>query len=42
MIVNCLKSIVKYGKQLKGLLGNEFDSEPVYGDTDSYECMIIK
>ena len=26
----------KIWKTIKGLLGIEFDSEPVYGDTDSY------
>ena len=32
MIVNCY---CKIWKTIKGLLGIEFDSEPVYGDTDS-------
>ena len=31
-----LKKYYKIWKTIKGLLGIEFDSEPVYGDTDSY------
>ena len=31
-----LKNYCKIWKTIKGLLGIEFDSEPVYGDTDSY------
>ena len=30
------KKYCKIWKTIKGLLGIEFDSEPVYGDTDSY------
>ena len=30
------KKYCKIWKTIKGLLGTEFDSEPVYGDTDSY------
>ena len=30
------KTYCKIWKTIKGLLGTEFDSEPVYGDTDSY------
>ena len=30
------KKYCKIWKLIKGLLGIEFDSEPVYGDTDSY------
>ena len=30
------KKYCKIRKTIKGLLGTEFDSEPVYGDTDSY------
>ena len=30
------KKYCKIWKIIKGLLGTEFDSEPVYGDTDSY------
>ena len=42
IIVNYLKRIVKYGKTIKNLVGIEFDSEPVYGDTDSYIKAKIK
>ena len=30
------KKYCKIWKTIKGLLGIEFDSKPVYGDTDSY------
>ena len=30
------KKYFKIWKTIKGLLGTEFDSEPVHGDTDSY------
>ena len=30
------KKYCKIWRTIKGLLGIEFDSEPVYGDTDSY------
>ena len=33
---NLFKKYCKIWKIIKGLLGTEFDSEPVYGDTDSY------
>ena len=36
MIVNCFKKYRKIWKTIKGLLGIEFDNEPVYGDTDFY------
>ena len=31
-----LKSILKYGKKLNEYMNIEFDSEPVYGDSDKY------
>ena len=31
-----VKKYCKIWTTIKGLLGIEFDSEPVYGDTDSY------
>ena len=31
------KTYCKIWKTIKGLLGIEFDSETVYGDTDSYK-----
>ena len=36
------KKYCKIWKTIKGLLGIEFDSEPVYGDTDSYIKTKIK
>ena len=37
-----LKKYCKIWKTIKGLLGIEFDSEPIYGDTDSYINTKIK
>ena len=37
-----LKKYCKIWKTIKDLLGTEFDSEPVYGDTDSYIKTKIK
>ena len=42
-----LKKYCKIWKTIKRLLGIEFDSEPVYDETDSYiktkvKCMIIE
>ena len=34
--VKLFKKYCKIWKTIKGLLGIEFDGEPVYGDTDSY------
>ena len=42
MIVIYLKKYCKIWKTIKGLLGIEFDSEPVHGDTDSYIKTKIK
>ena len=36
------KTYCKIWKTIKGLLGIEFDSEPVYGDTDSYVKTKVK
>ena len=41
------KKYCKIWRRISGLLGIEYDSEPVYGDTDSYiktklKCMIIE
>ena len=41
------KKYCKIWKKIKGVLGIEFDSEPAYGDKDSYiktkvKCMVIK
>ena len=36
------KKYCKIWKTIKGLLGIEFDSEPVYGDTDSYVKTKVK
>ena len=36
------KKYCKIWKTIKGLLGIEFDREPVYGDTDSYIKTKIK
>ena len=36
------KKYCKIWKTIKGLLGTEFDSEPVYGDTDSYITTKVK
>ena len=36
------KKYCKICKTIKGLLGIKFDSEPVYGDTDSYIKTKIK
>ena len=36
------KKYYKVWKTIKGLLGTEFDSEPFYGDTDSYIKIKVK